>query len=145
MTRHRARIAAPAEVVYRLIADPQRRAEWLPELESADAPSRLLAEGDRFDGYTSLPGHRFVGTSVVTSARPPLELSERVTVGARFTTTWRVEPSADDDGVVVTHTIDVELPTGAIGRIEARVLTWWIGRTQRAGLRRLVRLASDAR
>ena len=138
MSRHHVDIDAPADQVYALIADARRRPIWLPELQATDAtPARPLEKGDRFVGYASLLGHRFVGASEVVDAQPANRLEEHVVIGARFRTAWDITPNADGHGCRVTHDIDVEFPQGRLGHIERWLLSRYLERLQRKGLRRL--------
>ena len=127
--------ASPSEV-YELVANAARRAEWLPELDAVSAPDRALVRGDRFDGFSSLLLHRFVGSSEVVDAVPAEALEERVIIGARLTTRW--ELTGDGNGrTTVTHLLDVDFPEGPLGRLERWVLGRRLARLQRNGLRRL--------
>ena len=141
MPRHRVRVDAPAATVYAFIADARQRPTWLPELaETAGAPDRPLATGDRFVGYATLLGHRFVGASEVLEAEPGLRLEEEVVIGARFRTAWQITPAGENNGrpaCEVVHRIDIEFPQGALGTLERWVLTRYLSRLQRKGLRRL--------
>jgi carbon monoxide dehydrogenase subunit G len=150
--RHAVHVDAPPATVYELIANPRRRARWLPELQTTgNMPQRLLEVGDRFVGHTSMLAHRFVGASEVTEAQPNDHLEEDVVIGARFRTRWDIAPDDDGDGdgehtgCRVTHDIDVEFPQGPLGRIERWVLSRYLDRLQRRGLQRLAATAAAAR
>lgn len=137
-----ARIDAPAHAVWEHLAVAPRRAEWLPELDATDAPARPLEAGDRFDGYSSLLAHRFVGSSEVVRADAPALLEERVVIGARFVTRWELV-GVDGGATTVRHTVEVEFPGGPFGPLERWVLGRRMRRLQRAGLRRLAALVSS--
>ena len=136
LARDSAVVAAPPAEVYELIAHPRHRVRWLPELDATDAPDRELVEGDRFQGYSSLLLHRFVGASDVTAAEPGRVLEEHVVIGARMTTRWELTERPDGT-TEVTHVLDVEFPKGPLGRVARWVMRWRIAKLQRDGLKRL--------
>ncbi len=148
MSRHAARIAAPADEVYARIADPHGRSAWLPELErTTGVPDRPLEPGDHFVGYASVLAHRFVGHSdVVVADHDAFHIEEQVIIGARFRTAWTVTPTdaPNGGGCEVVHELDVELPEGPLGRIERWVLGRYLDRLQRKALRRLVQRSEAA-
>lgn len=147
MPTHRIEIAAPAADVYARIADPHRRTEWLPELQStSNVPDRPLQEGDSFLGHPVLLGHRLIGHSTVVRAdHDACHLEEHVVVGGSFRTAWTVtaarDKDEDEDGggtaCVVTQRIEFDFPQGTMGRLERWVLERYAARMQRAGLERL--------
>ena len=139
MPRSTISIDAPAPAVYDLIANARRRAAWLPELDATRAPDRQLEQGDRFEGYSSLLAHRFVGSSHVTEAEPNVVLEEQVTIGAKFTTRWETHDRGGRTEVV--HTLTVEFPGGPLGRIERWVLSRRLARLLQQGSQRLKQAA----
>ena len=128
---------ASPEALFTFVADPSRRPEWLPELRSVDAPPGVADVGTRFTGRSSLFFHDFVGESEVLEADAPRVLSERVVIGARFTSRWTFEPT--EGGTRVHHDIAIDFPAGLFGSVERRVLRWRLRRMQRASLAALER------
>lgn len=124
---------ASAEALFTFVADPLRRPDWLPELRSVE---RL--DDERFVGRSALFGHEFVGQSEVLESDAPTTLTERVVIGAQFTSTWTIEPTADG-AIRVRHQIVLDAPTGPLGRVSRRVLRWRLRRMQRASLAALQR------
>ena len=122
---------ASPEALFAFVADPSRRPDWLPELQSVEA-----IEDGRFAGRSALFGHEFVGESEVMRAEEPTVIAERVVIGARFTSTWTFEPAADGT-TRVRHEIALDAPSGPLGRVSRRVLQWRLRRMQRASLRAL--------
>lgn len=138
MAQYAVDIDAPADLVYRLIAEVPLRTKWLPELESTNAPDRELQTGDRFDGCSALLGHRFIGASSVVDAQHGERLEEVVVIGARFHTTWEVVTrDTTTPSCRVQHTFDIEFPAGVLGRLERWLLGWRLDRLQRIAMHRL--------
>lgn len=130
-------VAADPGRVYEVVADLQRRPEWLAELRRVHGPDRRLEAGDRFVGESSLLFHDFVGTSEVVTAEPGRALGELVYLGARFTSEWRFEPGPG--GTVVHHTVAIDFPGGPFGRLERWVLRRRLAIMQKASLAALDR------
>ncbi len=135
-------MAAPPAAVYALVADLQRRPEWLRELQCVDPGAGIATEGTRFEGESRLFLHRFPGAGEVVRAEPGAVLSERVHIGARLVSDWTF--TATPDGRTrVRHGMEVTLPGGPLGRIERLVLRRRIASLQRASLAALDSLASE--
>jgi len=134
-------IGAAPDAVYALVADLQRRPEWLHELVHVDPDADTAKAGIRFEGESRLLLHRFPGSSEVLRADPGTALSERVHLGARLTVEWTFEP-AGDGRTRVRHCMDVVLPGGPLGRIERFVLRRRVSTLQRAALEALESLVS---
>ena len=126
---------ASSEALFAFVAEPTRRPEWLPELNSVEPITE-----SRFAGRSALFGHEFAGESEVVRSETPEVLSERVVIGARFTSTWTFEPTAEG-GTRVRHEIALDAPSGPLGRISRRVLRWRLRRMQRESLAALARYA----
>lgn len=145
MARHSVVVASAPDVVYAVVADGSARSDWLPELASTEgAPPRPLERGDRFTGYPSLLGHRFVSTSEVTEADPAVRIAERVVIGAGLTTEWVFEPVDDGRATRVSQSMVIDYPAGVFGRLARWVLARRVDRLQREALRRLAALAEAA-
>lgn len=134
---HEHLVAASADVVWRLIADPTQRPSWMTELRRVDAAPGPVAVGDRFVGESSILFHGFIGASEVTAAEPGARLTEEVVIGARFVSRWDLVPADDGEGTVVRHSIDVDFPAGPFSAIERWVLRRRLLRMQRASMRNL--------
>ena len=118
-----------------MLADLSSRPDWLAELRHVDAPPGPATVGTRFTGQSSLLFHDFAGVSEVVVAEPGKTLEEHVLLGARMVSRWTLERHADSDARTrVTHVIDIDFPTGPLGRIERWVLRRRLGQLQRRSL-----------
>lgn len=133
--RRQAHVNAAPDRVFVAIADVRARPSWMPELHSVEAPDRPVTTGDRFRGESRLLLHQFLGESVVLNAESPTHLEEEVVIGARFRTSWSIEPSGD--GATITYDIRLDYPGGPLGRIERALLGWRLGAMQRRSLERI--------
>jgi uncharacterized protein YndB with AHSA1/START domain len=72
MTQRSVVIKAPAESIYRLVADPMRMAEWSPECARCRWTGRMHAAqvGARFRGTSRNGRHRWTTTSTITDMQP---------------------------------------------------------------------------
>ena len=123
---------AEADVVYAAVADLRQRPHWLTEMSDVDAPATPAEPGTRFTATSSLLLHSFHGASDVREADGVSRLSEEVHLGARFRSTWTVEPSPG--GSVLRHRIELDLPTGPLGWLARIVLGWRLRRMSRRSL-----------
>lgn len=126
---------ASADVVYAAVADLRDRPRWLTEMSDVDAPGTPAQAGTRFTATSSLLMHSFHGASDVQEADGASRLSEEVHLGARFRSTWTVEPSPT--GSILRHRIELDLPTGPLGWIARVLLGWRLRRMSRHSLRLL--------
>ena len=100
-----ARIAAPAEQLYALVADIERMGEWSPEntggrwLGGATGP----AVGARFSGSNRRGWRRWSTTCTVTDADPGRKFSFDVAFGVIPISRWTYEFEAQGDVTVVTE------------------------------------------
>ena len=134
-------VGADAGAVYAVLADLSSRPDWLAELRRVDAPPGPATTGTRFTGESSLLFHDFAGASEVVVAEPGKALEEHVLLGARMVSRWTLER----DGAArtrVTHVIDIDFPTGPLGRLERWVLRRRLGQLQRRSLAALADVAS---
>ncbi|HEY7070864.1 MAG TPA: SRPBCC family protein [Acidimicrobiales bacterium] len=101
MTRRSVLIDAPAESIYRLVADPMRMAEWSPECARCRWTGRLHAAqvGARFRGTSRNGRHRWTTTSTITDMRPNEVFAWQVTYFGRPVARWEYRVEAADDGV----------------------------------------------
>lgn len=135
-------IAAEPDAVWELIADARRRPEWMPEVRVVSTNDRALEKGDRFEGVSQLLGHGFVGVSEVTESVEGVSLAERVVIGARVSSRWTVSAAATG-GSNVTQELTIDFPSGALGRVERRLLLWRLRRLQRQSLVGLAKSATS--
>lgn len=135
--RREKRVDASPDDVFAAIAEVRTRPSWMPELRAVDAPNGVVKTGDRFRGESRLLLHQFLGESVVVAAEGPRRLEEEVIIGARFRTSWVIEPSGN--GALVTYDIRLDYPGGPLGHLER-----WIFRRRLLAMQRrsLDRLAS---
>lgn len=93
-------IAAPPEVVYALVADVERTAEWSPEcvgcrwLDGADGAT----VGARYRGTSRNGRRRWATTSTIVAASPGAELAWDVTYLRRPVARWHYRLTPLDDG-----------------------------------------------
>jgi uncharacterized protein YndB with AHSA1/START domain len=101
-------IQAPAQVVYDLVADPMRMAEWSPEcvrcqwIGSATQP----AIGARFRGTSRNGRRRWRTTSTIVDMRPAELFAWDVTYFGQPVARWeyRIEPHAE--GVELVESVE---------------------------------------
>jgi hypothetical protein len=133
-------VGADPGAVYAVLADLSSRPTWLAELRRVDAPSGPAVVGTRFTGESSLLFHDFAGASEVVTATPGRALEEHVVLGAHMVSRWTL----DHDGASttrVTHVIEIDFPTGPLGRLERWLLRRRLAQLQRRSLRALARVA----
>jgi hypothetical protein len=123
---------APADAVYAAVTDLRARPRWLTEMSDVEAPPGPVEPGTRFSANSALLLHTFHGVSEVQAADGGTSLVEEVHIGARFHSTWTIEPTAT--GSVLRHRIDVDLPTGPLGWLARAVLGWRLRRMTRHSL-----------
>jgi uncharacterized protein YndB with AHSA1/START domain len=101
-------IHAPAPVVYDLVADPMRMAEWSPECVRCRwiGGAELAEVGTRFRGTSRNGWHRWTTTSEVTEMRPGELFAWDVTYCGRPVARWtyRIEPHAE--GVELVESVE---------------------------------------
>jgi uncharacterized protein YndB with AHSA1/START domain len=108
MTGRSIRIDAPAQVVYDLVADPMRMAEWSPECARCRwiGTRTQAAPGARFRGTSRNGRHRWTTTSTISDMRPSELFAWEVTYFRRPVARWeyRIEPQAQ--GVTLVETVE---------------------------------------
>lgn len=134
-------IAADPAAVWDVIADAPGRPRWLDELKEVDAPSRPLAEADRFTAVSEVFNHRVDGASYVLKSEAAVELAEEIHLGVRLVSRWRIEPAGT--GAVVDHTITLHLPQGPFSGLIGWVLSRYIRRLQKRSLDGLKRIVTE--
>ena len=94
-------VHAPARVVYDLVADPMRMADWSPEcvrcrwVGGATRP----AIGARFRGTSRNGRRRWTTTSTITDMRPDELFAWEVTYFRRPVARWEYRVEITEDGV----------------------------------------------
>lgn len=134
-------IPAPPAKVWEVIADAPRRPRWLDELKKVDAPSRPLAQSDRFTAISEVFGHRVDGASYVLDSEAAVELAEEIHLGVKLMSRWRIEPVGT--GAVVDHTITLHLPQGPFSGLIGWVLSRYIRSLQKRSLDGLKRIVTE--
>jgi polyketide cyclase/dehydrase/lipid transport protein len=130
------RIAAPADVVWRLVSDVTRIGEFSPEtfeaewLDGAAGP----AVGARFRGHVKRNGKGPVywTTCTVIVSEPGREFAFGVGAPGKPLNTWRYELTAAGDGTDVTESFELT-PTPLL-RLYWALLGWTRGRTNMRGM-----------
>ncbi|HET9442177.1 MAG TPA: SRPBCC family protein [Acidimicrobiales bacterium] len=111
-------VAAPAEVVYDLVADVTRMGEWSPEnqgaewLDGATGP----AVGARFKGRNKRKA-AWSSTCVVTEAERGRAFAFDVGTAKRVDTRWRYAIEPTDGGCEVTESFEIVTVPGLAGRL----------------------------
>lgn len=111
------RVAAPAESVFEVIADPVRGPEWQTLItELGDVSGRPGGVGSSYVGYYRVAGRRVEGRFVVTASdRPTLFQVAGSTRGGWVRWTTLIEPAAGTCEVRVT--VEYELPGEVVGSL----------------------------
>jgi len=101
-------IAAPAETVWKLVADLPRMGEWSPEnqggkwVKGAKGPG----PGAVFTGHNKNGVRRWSTTVTVVECEPARAFEIKVTVGPFAVAKWRYDFEATDGGCRVTESWD---------------------------------------
>ena len=101
-------INAPAEVVYELVADPMRMADWSPEcvrcrwIGGATQP----AVGARFRGTSRNGRRRWTTTSTIAEMRPGEVFAWEVTYYGQRVARWEYRIKPHPDGVELVESVD---------------------------------------
>ena len=107
MTDKSITIHAPAAVVYDLVADPMRMADWSPEcvrckwIGHANAPE----VGARFRGTSRNGRRRWTTTSTITEMQSSELFAWEVTYFGRPVARWEYRIEPDDDGVRLVESV----------------------------------------
>jgi hypothetical protein len=108
MTEVSISIGAPVDVVYRLVSDPIRMAEWSPECVRCRwvGGSRGALVGARFRGTSRNGRRRWTTTSTITDMRDAELFAWEVTYFGQAVARWeyRVEPTGE--GARLTEAVD---------------------------------------
>lgn len=112
-------VAAPADLVYDLIADLPRMGEWSPECERVTwcGGATHATEGAHFLGHNRAGYTRWLTQGEVVSAEPGRHLAFEVTLGLLKIARWEY--------VIVPH--DTELPACTVIEEWTDRRPWWFG------------------
>ena len=108
MTQEEVVIAASADVVYELVSDPLRMAQWSPEcvrcrwIGNADRPQ----VGARFRGTSRNGWHRWSTTSEITAVEPDRRFAWDVTYFGRPVARWEYRLEPHPEGVRLVEAVD---------------------------------------
>ena len=91
-------VAAPADLVYDLVADLPRMGEWSPECERVTwlGGARCAAEGAHFLGHNRAGWVRWMTQGEVVTAEPGRRLAFEITVGPLKIARWEYVIIPDD-------------------------------------------------
>jgi uncharacterized protein YndB with AHSA1/START domain len=108
MTDKSIQIHAPAQVVYDLVADPMRMAEWSPEcVRCRWMAGRGRAEvGARFRGTSRNGRRRWSTTSTIADMRPGELFAWDVTYFRQPVARWEYRIEPQPDGVKLVETVE---------------------------------------
>jgi uncharacterized membrane protein len=113
------RVEAPAEVVYDIVADPERAPEWQTLVSELDEVSgRPGGVGSSYVAHYKVAGRRVEGRFIITAAeRPTLHQAAGTTRGGWARWTTLIEPDEDGASCEVRVSIEYELPGEAVGSL----------------------------
>lgn len=119
-------IAAPAVLLWEMVADVTRMGQWSPETTSCvwldDAPGPTV--GARFKGSNRRGKARWSTTCEVIVADPGREFAFAVGGTEKPSTVWRfVFEPAGDGATAVTESFELVKPLSALSRLITRVST----------------------
>jgi len=108
MTRRSVLVKAPAESIYRLVADPMRMAEWSPECARCRWTGRIHAPqvGARFRGTSRNGRRRWTTTSTVVDVRPNEVFAWQVTYFHRPVARWEYRLQPGPDGIELVESVE---------------------------------------
>jgi uncharacterized protein YndB with AHSA1/START domain len=133
-----ARIAAPAQATWDVIANHERMSEWI----GLGSVRRTVDGAPVPDGRGSERLLKLLGVSVteqVVAYEPPFSYRYRVTKGSPFVSHHgEIRLRAEDDHTEVTWTIRFRPKLPGTGRALASLLSWQFGRVLRTGLKPFV-------
>ena len=92
-------VAAPADVVYGLVADLPRMGEWSPECERVTwrGGATCAARGAQFVGYNRVGLARWITQGEVVTAEPGRHLAFEINLGPMRVARWEYFIIPDDD------------------------------------------------
>lgn len=114
VVRETASVAAPAERIFRLLAEPERAVTFIPGLNRIDHVSQNRALGCRWQYEFNWLGWIVSGESECTRFEEPTTYQFRTLTGNRSTWTYRCEPSGN--GTQLTLEVEYEVPGNQLAR-----------------------------
>ena len=113
------RVEASAEVVYDIVADPERALEWQTLVSELDEVSgRPGGVGSSYVAHYKVAGRRLEGRFIITAAeRPTLHQAAGTTRGGWARWTTLIEPDEDGASCEVRVSVEYELPGEAVGSL----------------------------
>ena len=123
MTDRSVLIHAPAQVVYDLVADPMRMAEWSPECIRCRwiGGTQQAAVGARFRGTSRNGRRRWSTTSTIADMRRGELFAWEVTYFRQAVARWEYRIEPQPDGVELVET--VEDRRGLLLRVVSPIIT----------------------
>ncbi len=116
-------IAAPAERVFRLLAQPERGPEWTPNLTSVERTSEIDGGPGLETAIVANVGglsSRGVGRCLAWDPPRRLVLESSLEVGVTSTTTFELSPQGA--GTRLTARVDYTLPPKGLGKLVGGLL-----------------------
>ena len=115
-------VAAPPELVWRLVSDVTRVGEWSPETVSAQwLTGEPTAVGSRFEGRNRRGRAGWSTTCEVVDSVPGRVFAFAVGSAAKPSTSWRYDIAPAPGGSSVTETFELPKPLGFLSRLSTRV------------------------
>lgn len=129
-------IAAPADVLWRIVSDVTRTPEFSPEVTACqwDGGATAPVVGARFEATNCVNGKSWKNHPVVTAAEPGREFAFARTERMAGTVQWRYVFDSVDGGTLVTESYEVTRPLSRIGWLVIERM--WGCRDRRGDLRR---------
>lgn len=126
-------VAAPARLVFDIVADPSRGPDWQTLVDGlGEISGRPGGVGSSYVGYYRVAGRRLEGRFVVTAAeRPSLHQVAGTTPGGwvRWTTLIEEVPGGCELRVTLEYELPGEIVSGIVGRLTGNRLEREFGQT----------------
>jgi uncharacterized protein YndB with AHSA1/START domain len=124
-------VAAPADTVYELVADPMRMGDWSPECVRCRwiGGATRAAVGARFRGTSRNGRRRWTTTSAITAMRPGELFAWEVTYFGQRVARWEYRLEAVPDGVRLVES--AEDRRGGLLRVVSPFITGSSDRAER--------------
>lgn len=116
-------VAAPADIVWKMVSDVTRIGEWSPETQSAEWVSGEPGSvGARFRGRNRRRRWTWSTTCEVIESSPGRTFAFAVGTPAKASTVWRYELGPTREGCTVTESFELRKPLGRASRLSTRLL-----------------------
>lgn len=112
-------IDAPQEAVFAYVTDPEKMAEWLPNMVAAHSIVGR-GEGQQYEWTYKLSGILFHGESVVVEYVPHT-LAVHQTIGS-VNSVWHFRVAPEGDRSKFTLDVSYEVPVPILGRLAEHVI-----------------------